>query len=193
MEVNRFAWWLLGCILHACMTCAFSVLRQTKVIAQNQQQRYQWFNGWGKLTCLKRSWGDTPRTRQAAGSLRGPDEELGSGSDRAIKEGHASAGAQDLISPTVLLHWVPRPSPRALPTAQPAREGESRTTAGPRQHNCGFLAVSPTPNRISVSIASHTEPLPRALSPPLRPHWSGPGGGPRRLPAGGQRRPRPGG
>ena len=60
MEVNRFAWWLLGCILHACMTCAFSVLRQTKVIAQNQQQRYQWFNGWGKLTCLKRSWGDTP-------------------------------------------------------------------------------------------------------------------------------------
>ena len=85
------------------------------------------------------------------------------------------------------------PQSARLSTAEPAREGESRTTAGPRQHNCGFLAVSPTPNRISVSIASHTEPLPRALSPPLRPHWSGPGGGPRRLPAGGQRRPRPGG
>ena len=60
MEVNRFAWWLLGCILHACMTCAFLVLRQTHVITQNQQQRYQWFNGWGKLTCLKQGPGATP-------------------------------------------------------------------------------------------------------------------------------------
>ena len=108
---------------------------------------------------------------RAAGSLRGPDEELGSGSSRTIKEGHTSAGAQGLVSPTVILPWVPRPSPRARPTAQPAREGSPGRQLGPRQHDCGFLAGSSTTSCISSlhhqPYSAPSQSLVPAPAPPL--------------------------
>ena len=122
-------------------------------------------------SCTRRGCRVTPRAGSRVGMPPGQGD-----------QGHAPREGRVRSPRTAPLPWVPRPSPRARPTARPAAGGEPRTTAMPPTAGLGIPRRPPTSgSHLTVANTWHPEPilgrLFRGLGPAAVPPLVGSGGG----------------